>query len=333
MCGHSYTHSRTGTYMLKRLSLSSKDNEGVRTLLLELSQTVETLDESDFLDRAALLCHRLPLKIRETFCDFKLTENAVGLLVTNNPVDPDDIGPTPSTYRKPCEKRPLNLGQLMHGLYASLLGEAFGFESQQSGRIFNDLIPIRGTQPNSSSGSGNIGFHTEDCLRPFMPDYLGFLCLRNEESAVTTFSSLWSSDIPDHIREVLRREQLGIIGNECAPCRLPPLSSNDAILFGSEQRPYLRFGSIPLDGHTAEFRSALTFISKSLDSNRQELVLRRGDCLYLDNYSAVHGRAPYDPSYGPNGRWFCRLVIARDLRRTRSFRALPHSRVMLRARY
>jgi hypothetical protein len=129
----------------------------------------------------------------------------------------------------------------MHGLYASLLGEPFGFETQQDGRLFNDLIPISGQPSNSSSGTGKVGLHTEDCYQPFMPDYLGLLCLRNTEKAVTLISSLWQIDIPNHISTVLFQEHFPV-KTSCQTLTSTPLKRS--ILFGDAKGPYLRYGSI-----------------------------------------------------------------------------------------
>ena len=186
--------------------LSEPERETVRALLIEIARDPENLDEKVFLDRAALHAHRLPLRLREALYEFKLRETTPYLLFANNPVLPADVGPTPQTHWQVGQSRPLNLPQLMHGLYSSLLGEPFGFETQQFGRIFNDLISIEGQPPNSSSGSGKVGLHTEDCAQPFMPDYLGLLCLRNETRAETLVSSLWNVPIPEEIRRTLQQE-------------------------------------------------------------------------------------------------------------------------------
>ena len=78
-----------------------------------------------------------------------------------------------------------------------------------------------------------------------------------------------------------------------------------------------------------QMTTAMGFVRDVLEKNRQKIILAQGDCLYLDNFFAVHGRAAYRPDYGPNGRWFCRLVMTRDLRKTRALRATSDGRIML----
>lgn len=308
--------------MLNHFRLTNDDRTAVRDLLVKVGRDRENLEEGTFLNRAAVLAQELPVRIREVFYEFKLRESSPALLITNNPILPEDVGPTPSAYWRPGEERPLNLPQLLHGFYASLLGEPFGFEIQQNGRIFNDLISLRGALSNSSSGAGKIGLHTEDCSQPFMPDYLGLMCLRNEQRAATTFSSLHDIDIPENVLLILFNKVFAI-----------PSSSQHSILFGDSKRPYLRYGSVDHQKCDSEMTTSLQFLSNALQRNLKEITLGQGDCLYLDNYLAVHGRAPFQIEYGTNGRWFSRLVMLRDLRKTRSFRAAPETRLMLKSKW
>jgi hypothetical protein len=306
--------------VLNQFRLRDEDRVVVRDMLLEIARQQENLEEATFLDRAALFAQELPRGIREVFYEFKSREPWPLLLITNNPVFAYDIGPTPTNHWRPGEERPLNLPQLMHGLYATLLGEPFGFETQQRGRLFNDLISVPGALDNSSSGAGKIGLHTEDVseTQPFMPDYLGLMCLRNEKCAVTTFSSLRTTNIPESL--------LRILFGQLFPFKN---STQRPILFGDPDRPYLRYGVIDYQKCSGEMISAMQFVSNALQRNRDGITLNQGDCLYLDNFVAVHGRAPFEVEYGANGRWFSRLFILRDLRRIRSSRVSPESRVML----
>lgn len=315
--------------MLGQCRLSDEDRVAVRRLVEAIAQDPTNLGEKVFLGRAALFAHKLPETIRESLHDFRLTEKYVGILITNNPVFVDDVGPTPQAHGK-AETRKLNLPQLMHGLYASLLGEPFGFKTQQYGRVFNDLIPLQGYQGNSSSGDGHVGLHTEDCFELFMPDYLGFLCLRNDERAVTVLSSLCETDLEQNGLRILFDEYVSVHSSSDTHFDCTTPRGRRRVLFGDLQRPYMQInaGRIDTENCSPEIRTALGTLFEVLEANRFTTVLAQGDCLYLDNFMAVHGRSPYQPNYGPGGRWFCRLVMTRDLRKTRSLRASPEARVM-----
>jgi L-asparagine oxygenase len=305
--------------MLSRFELSDDDRKRVRGLLFEIARDETNLDERIFLDKSALFAHELPSSIRKAIYDFKLREAADALLIANNPVLPDDIGPTPASY----SVHALNIGELLHGLYASLLGEPFGFETQQNGKVFNDLISIPGSRDNASSGAGKVGLHTEDCVQPFMPDYLGLMCLRNEQHATTLLSSLAGVDIPQKVSDALFEERFPLRNG----------STKMAILFGDPAHPYLRLGALNYQECDQDVLHAFRFVLDALEDNQQEIILRQGDCLYIDNFIAVHGRSPFQAEYGDRGRWFSRLVMLRDLRRSRAFRISPEARIMLRHRY
>jgi len=306
--------------MLIHFNLDEHDREQIRYLALSIAKECDNLEEIFFLTNAAVCAQELPRNIRRLFYSFKMSETAPGLLLTNNPVSAQDVGPTPSSHWRPGEDRPLNLPQIIHGLYAALLGEVFGFDTQQRGRLFNDLISIPGAASNSSSGDGKVGLHTEDIsqTQPFMPDYLGFLCLRNEQKAVTTLSSLQGISIPDATRRTLFEQ--------CFPFRS---GEQRPILFGDPGRPYLRISPVEYERCSAEMLAARQLLMEALHRNQQTITLGQGDCLYLDNSFAVHGRAPFSAEYGAKSRWFSRVFVLRDLRRIRPFTASSESRIMV----
>jgi alpha-ketoglutarate-dependent taurine dioxygenase len=54
-----------------------------------------------------------------------------------------------------------------------------------------------------------------------------------------------------------------------------------------------------------------------------------GECLFIDNYRAVHGRSSFKARFDRTDRWLKRINIARDLRKSRGVRKAPASRVIL----
>jgi hypothetical protein len=287
-------------------------------LVLQIARTEENLEEERFLAQAVLYSHELPRRIREAFYEFKMREIAPALLIVNNPVVPDDVGPTPRNQWRPGEQRPLKLPQLIQGLYGALLGETFGFLTQQNGRIFNDLITRPGAPGNSSSGTGEIGLHTEDAsdTQPYMPDYLSFMCLRNGHGAATMLSSIQDVHLPENVRVALLETPFYF-----------KYGGQRTILFGDPQRPYLRLGSIDPQKCDVDMLMAFRCLSDVLERNKQCITLDTGDCLFIDNLNAVHGRAAFDGVCGPDSRWFSRIFVVRDLRRIRSFTTGPEGRI------
>lgn len=304
--------------MIETYTLSPEERAQVRAILEAIGQDAGNREEHEFLDKAPLLAQELPVGIRRAFLDFRLRETAPCLLITGNPIEPDDIGPTPMTHWRPSMQRPLNLAQHLHGLYACLLGDPFGFASQQSGRVFNDLITLPGQPANASSGSGKIGLHTEDCVKPFMPDYLGLACLRNETGAQSLISSIRGRTLPDDIRDTLFEPIFTQLGG----------GTRRALLFGAREQPYLRYGSIDAVRCDERGQRALRYLTALLAEAQRSVTLLTGDFLYVDNFHAVHGRAPFEPRFGAHSRWFSRIVVTRDLRRTRAMRSIPNERVL-----
>jgi L-asparagine oxygenase len=306
--------------VITRVLVTADEQIKIRGLIGEIAAARESLSEDVFLERAAIFGQELPRRLREIFYNLKLREGTQALLIQNNPILANDVGDTPKSHWKVGEPRPLNLAQILHGLYASLLGEPFGFETQQKGRIFNDLIPIPGAPENSSSGKGKVSLHTENYshTQPYMPDYLGLLCLRNDQFATTTISHIKDGDIPEPFRELL--------------FTVFPFSNSlqQSVFFGNPDRPYMRYSGIKLEECTMEMRLAFRLLSQALEGNQARITLTQGECLYLDNFVVVHGRAPFDAQYGPRGRWFSRLCILRDLRSISALRSSPESRVILR---
>ena len=87
-----------------------------------------------------------------------------------------------------------------------------------------------------------------------MPDYLGFLCLRNEQHAVTTISSLCGTEVPEAIRCVLCEERFVNLNASAVPTRR-------AILFGDPLRPYLRYGAMDFGKTDRDAVAAMQFVS------------------------------------------------------------------------
>jgi len=314
------------------LKLTDTEHEEVRELVDRIAMEPTNHEEFSFLQRAAVYAQRLPPRIRETFYEFKLRETDYALLVSNNPIQASDIGHTPQRHRS-ADESIISKPMMLHAMHASLLGEPFGFRTQQSGHVFNDVIPIKeqAAVSNSSAGSDEkFGFHTEDCFHPHMPDYLGLLCLRNLEQAATYISSLRDVTIPPHIKDVLFENRFWIRANPMHKQVNPDLIQRKSILFGDRNNPYLRINTALLDlkDYDEETAGAMKFVINALERNRVSVVLRAGDCLYVDNFQAVHGRDAYRPNYGPHARWICRVVVARDLRKSRDLREKPDSRII-----
>ena len=68
---------------------------------------------------------------------------------------------------------------------------------------------------------------------------------------------------------------------------------------------------------------------RAIDENLRGVALLPGECLFIDNYKAVHGRSSFKARFDGTDRWLKRINITRDLGKSRAVRAAPASRVVL----
>jgi alpha-ketoglutarate-dependent taurine dioxygenase len=68
---------------------------------------------------------------------------------------------------------------------------------------------------------------------------------------------------------------------------------------------------------------------RAIDENLTGVALLPGECVFIDNYKAVHGRSSFKARFDGTDWWLKRINITRDLRKSRAVRAAPASRVVL----
>ena len=59
-----------------------------------------------------------------------------------------------------------------------------------------------------------------------------------------------------------------------------------------------------------------------------DVLLHPGDICFIDNFKAVHGRRAFKARYDGHDRWFKRINITRDLRKSRAERSGATSRII-----
>ena len=315
-------------------SLSAGEADDVSVLVDGLATRFEGVEDEEFLRQAAVLAHELPRSLRLALYDMRLNESQSTMVVSGHRVDDARIGPTPSSWG--LQRAPLSTlrEELYFFLCGTLLGEAIAWSTQQGARIMHDVLPIRGheqIQLNSASEM-RIELHVEDAFHPYRADYVGLMCLRNLDSVATTYAVLGAGALPEDVVRTLLEPRFVI-----QPDNSHTAADDDAaepvriaVLSGDPAAPYLRLDPYFMDpaAHDLEARAALGALARHLEENIQEIVLRPGDVLFVDNYQAVHGRNPFHAAYDGRDRWLKRLNLARDLRKSRGARSSPDSRVI-----
>jgi len=341
------------------LSLSAHEIQTVQALTYEIALEHKSVEEAEFIRRAAVYAHELPRRIREFLSDFKLLEPACGVcLISGYPIDNARIGKTPPHWKWKLDAVTSLKEQIMFVLYGCLLGDPFAWATQQDGYLMHDVFPIEDNKYDQlgSGSEQDLWWHSEDAFHPYRADYLGLMCLRNPDRVGTLIGAPDLSRLSQEQLDVLFQPRYLIKPDEShleknasdlrkqsradggggvldsayekikelnnAPSRVP-------MLCGAREAPFVRldpYFTTPLDD---EAGAALNALSQSIDDTIQEVVLQPGDCFFIDNYRIVHGRKAFKARYDGTDRWLKRLNLTRDLRKSHGARTGCEMRVIV----
>ncbi|MFI0486736.1 guanitoxin biosynthesis L-enduracididine beta-hydroxylase GntD [Actinomadura sp. 9N215] len=323
---------------MERLELEEAELQTVNALVDRLTNDHDRVDDIDLLAEVQLLAHELPRRIRR-FLQRLHREDMSWCVIGGHPIDESLIGPTPGHWASIGHPSPSLRYEVLLILYASLLGDAFGWATQQNGRLVHDVLPIKEHQ-GSQLGTGSetlLTWHTEDAFHPYRSDYVILACLRNPHGAETLIGSIDRLDLEDGVQEVLRQERFTILPDEShRPKNNTVGTSADferieslltapprvAVLFGGDDAPYIRADPFFMrtEPGDVEAESALRNLVAAMDDCLEEVALSPGDVCFLDNYRVVHGRKPFTARFDGRDRWLKRACITRDLRKSRGTR-------------
>jgi hypothetical protein len=199
-------------------------------------------------------------------------------------------------------------------LLARCVGEPFGWQGQQTGRVVNNVVPAAGHEHEQTGASSAtlLSPHTEDAFHPRRANLLLLACLRNPDRVATTLSSVRYVRLDDVQRRLLGAPTLPILpdisyGAVSTRIGTPAVST----LWNGESGLTLRYDPAytPLVDARAEFRSAYAQLTDELERVCVPVALRAGQLLLIDNDVVVHGRAPFTARYDGTDRWLKRINI------------------------
>ncbi len=316
-------------YSMHRFELTTEEVGAILLLVKEVASRHHSVEEADFLDNASTYAQELPRRLRRFLNAFRLKEPSGVCLISGYPVDDSKIGKTPTHWRKGPESSSTAEEEVFLNLCGALLGDAVAWAHQRDGLICQDLVPIEGHE-NEMIGSGSerqLVWHTEDARYPYRGDYIGLMCLRNPDAVPTTFASIDEVELdPDQV-EVLFEPHFVFHPDPSHPTDTE--WEKAPVLFGDPTSPYVRFDPYSMDlPDTEEARAAMDYLIRAIDEHLTGVALLPGDCLFIDNYKAVHGRSSFKARFDGTDRWLKRITIARDLRASRSVREAPASRLI-----
>jgi enduracididine beta-hydroxylase len=342
---------------MSTIVMTAEEVAEVRALLEEMVPRYGSAENQEFLDEADVIAHELPRRIRKELRNFRLFEPDEALLVVSGwPVDEEKIGPTPVHWKQHAPENDTAAEDMLLVLLGSLLGEPIAWSTQQDGRVVHDILPIKGHE-QEQLGSGSevlLTWHVEDAFHPYRGDYLGMMCLRNPDRVPTTFAPISKVKLTPEQVAVLASPHFTIRPDEShlaknrgsgngrsaaelevqerayrkiermwnSPEKVP-------VFFGDPRKPYIRLDPYfmdPPDDPVA--RATFDQLTRGIDEALEDQVLEPGDFCFIDNFQAVHGRKPFKARYDGRDRWFKRINVVRDLRKSRDARQSAASRVM-----
>lgn len=337
------------------IQIDSEQMVEIEALLLELSETYDTIENPTFLDEVTVYAQELPKRLRFDLNRFRLKEPHGGICLIQG-FGVDNVVDTPSHWRQKPAPSPTIREDIFFSLCSSLLGDFIGWATQQDGYILHDILPIQGHE-KEQLGSGSeclLTWHTEDAFHPYRTDYLGLMCLKNPDRVETTYSCIDDIELDERMRAILFQKRFILKPDEShlpknrsserdlgAPAHLLQQSyeritrmnekpEKVAVLFGDPQRPYLRIDPYFMDFNDSDSEAveALHYLVGEIDKHMKSIALRPGELLFLDNYLVVHGRKQFKARYDGNDRWLRRYNIAKDLRKSRDSRLNASNRII-----
>jgi Fe(II)/alpha-ketoglutarate-dependent arginine beta-hydroxylase len=339
-----------------RFTMTSDEAAAAQRLVDEALATYPEAECPEFLRDAPVVAHELPRRLRQFLGEMRTRESTAVCVVSGVTVDDAAIGPTPVGRAVAAARAATHREELWLVLCGSLLGDVFGWATQQNGAIVHDIAPVRGHE-HSQLGSGSAGllwWHTEEAFHPYKCDYLGLLCLRNHDRVPTTFATADGMALDDEVLRVLFEPRFLIKPDDShLTAEQPPDPPTEEerrllaaaiermaqmngrpqrvpVLYGAPSSPYLSIDPFYMEvpEGDAEARAALETLSGAIDARIREVTLTPGEILLIDNRRAVHGRRPFEARYDGTDRWLKRINVTRDLRRSRAHRATSESRVI-----
>lgn len=241
-----------------------------------------------------------------------------GVLVRNIARD-RSLPPTPADAAAPVA-RESHVGEWALLALASSLGTVVSYREQRAGQLFNNILPMRGSEDEvSSQGSRTIlGLHRECTFSEVGPDFIGLYCHRGGQVATTVVSAA-------RIQQGLSERHWSILGEPRFVTPLPPMFRRGSmaparyqphrVFLGERANPEIRLDATLTFGTDHDAEAALEELRTvaTQDDLVERIVLNPGDVLFLDNRRCLHGREAFEARFDGLDRWLVRLYVKTDL--------------------
>lgn len=271
--------------------------------------------EETFVNAAGRAARLMPAVIHDALIDFTDAPPQAGAIVLRGmPVG--ELPLTPESPTAPCDKPLVSEFTLL--TVARRLGQPVGYLPEHGGDLIQNLVPTKSNADRQVSTSSKVQlmFHTEAAFHPHRPKYLLLLCLRGDENAFTTLSSIFEvlPNLSERVVDTLFEPRFRTAVDESyLHGRSNVLGLPMPVLRGERSRPTMVFDADLMVGTDEEADESLRTLSAAVEAQHTGVALQAGDLLVVDNNVAVHGRSPYQPRFDGYDRWLQRSMVVADL--------------------
>jgi Fe(II)/alpha-ketoglutarate-dependent arginine beta-hydroxylase len=341
---------------MRNLTLTPEDNEGLTPMLTDLAKAHDSIEDPALIRQAPVLARMLPVHLLEFLEEYRLDEPSALCLVSGLDVDQERLGDTPPHWRGSQHGSAALPQEIFFLLCGSVLGDVFGWATQQDGRIMHDVLPIKGHEHYElgSNSLQHLSWHTEDAFHPCRGDYVALMCLKNPDLVATTVCDAADIDWAALDVEALSEPEFAQMPDNSHRPENASESSGDPtidrlrmrsfeliqswndtpvkrpVLFGDRYDPYMALDPYHMntDGWPERSLRAFQGLCDQIEAHMRDVSLRAGDCAFIDNFRAVHGRRSFRARHDGTDRWLKRLNITRNLRGSRAWRPAPSNRII-----
>ncbi len=310
--------------------ISRLERDQLKAVLARVSLENDAADSAEFLNHASLLSAEIPIRIREQLNNLRNGSKSSGCLIVRGFNVGDELPSTPvdwsAKFTYPANQEYDYLSIIM----SSVIGEPFGFETQQDGKIIHDIVPIKGKEHFQAgcSSLAKLSFHIEDAFHPCRPDYICFMCLRNPDNVGTSGADIRSFSVPKDVKDVLLQKRFYTLPDNAHSVDSADGEQLHSIFFGNPDRPFLRIDPDFTHAVDAVAQQAMEYLIKAIDSKLVDIPIEPGDLCFLDNYRWVHGRRSFVANFDGRDRWLKRVCITTDLSKSAAYRRQLSSRLI-----
>ena len=226
-----------------------------------------------------------------------------------------DIPPTPLSHETQV-RVPDAYTELLNVSLA--YGYTIGYTQEQSGKLIHHLFPIKSTESEqiSTSSKVDLALHTETAFHPYKPDYVVLACLRGDKNAATTYAdvkTLVKLLSADSITELLKVQYTTKVDASFRTNGEQDQQVELSILKETSNGYQITHDQAFVQGMNKKAQTALDELNKVIASNTEEVTLRAGDVLIINNSRTIHGRKPFSPRYDGTDRWLLRCLVREEL--------------------